>query len=103
MSSSEKKQNEREIIYYRDELNDEFSTAQIEAKKIDGSWKYIRNRALSFFWYRIVATPIAFFYTKIKYRHRIVGREKLKDFKKQGRYLEIRSFLRLYAFPKKRI
>ena len=87
MSSSEKKQNEREVIYYSDELNDEFSTAQIEAKKIDGSWKYIRNRALSFFWYRIVATPIAFFYTKIKYRHKIVGREKLKCFKKQGYFV----------------
>ena len=68
-------------------LNDEFSTAQIEAKKIDGSWKYLRNRALSFFWYRIVATPLAFLYTKIKYRHKIVGREKLKGFEKQGYFV----------------
>ena len=77
----------RFFIFYKDELNDEFSTAQIEAKKIDGSWKYQRNRALSFFWYRIVATPIAFFYTKIKYRHRIVGREKLKEAKKTGCFI----------------
>jgi 1-acyl-sn-glycerol-3-phosphate acyltransferase len=87
MPSSKKKQVEREVIYYKDELNDEFSTAQIEAKPIDGSWKYIRSRALSFFWYRIIATPIAFFYTKIKYRHKIVGREKLKEFKKQGYFV----------------
>lgn len=90
MSGSDKnksKKNDREPIFYHDELNDEFSTAQIEAKRIDGSWKYIRNPILCFFWYRIVATPIAFFYTKIKYRHKIVGKEKLKGFKKQGYFV----------------
>ena len=66
MPSSEKKHAEPEVIYYNDLLNDEFSTAQIEAKRIDGSWKYLRNPALSFFWYRIIATPLAFLYTKIK-------------------------------------
>lgn len=87
MSKKEKKSLEREIIFYSDELNDEFSTAQIEARKIDGNWKYLRNPVASFFWYRIVATPIAFFYTKFKYRHKIVGREKLKGFKKQGYFV----------------
>ena len=87
MPSSEKKRAEQEVIYYSDELNDEFSTAQIVAKPIDGSWKYIRNRVLSFFWYRIIATPIAFFYTKIKYRHKIVGKEKLKGFEKSGYFV----------------
>ena len=84
MSGSEKKRDERETIYYGDELNDEFSTAEITAKRIDGSWKYIRSRAASFFWYRIVATPIAFFYLKIKHRHKIVGREKLKGLDKKS-------------------
>ena len=27
-------------IYYQDELNDEFSEAKIEPRKIDGSYKY---------------------------------------------------------------
>lgn len=87
MSGKNKKRAEREAIYYGDELNDEFSTAQIEAKRIDGGWKYLRNPALCFFWYRIIATPIAFFYTKIKYRHKIVGREKLKGMKGKGYFI----------------
>ena len=29
------------IIYYEDELNDEFSTAKIEPRKIDENYKYI--------------------------------------------------------------
>ena len=87
MSSKKNKKNEQKIIFYKDELNDEFSTAQIDAKKIDGNWKYERNPILSFFWYRIIATPIAFFYTKIKYRHKIVGREKIKSEKKRGYFV----------------
>lgn len=90
MSSSRKnteQEKAREVVYYYDELNDEFSTAKIEPKKIDGSWKYIRNPILCFFWYRLIATPIAFFYTKIKYRHKIVGKEKLKPFKKEGYFV----------------
>lgn len=87
-SQEKNEKNGQTTIFYKDELNDEFSTAQIEAKRIDGSWKYERSRFLSFFWYRIVATPIAFFYTKLKYRHKIVGKEKLKAIdKKQGYFI----------------
>ena len=32
----------RKVIYYQDELNDEFSTAVIEAKKIDDGYVYDR-------------------------------------------------------------
>ena len=81
----------RKVIYYQDELNDEFSTAVIEAKKIDGDYVYDRKgpvRAFTrFFWYRIVATPIAFLYAKLSLHQRSVGREKLKPFRKQGIYL----------------
>ena len=81
----------RKVIYYQDELNDEFSTAVIEAKKIDDGYVYDRKgpiRAFTrFFWYRIVATPIAYLYAKLSLHQRSVGREKLKPFRKQGIYL----------------
>lgn len=79
------------VIYYRDELQDEFSTAEITPKRIDGSYKYDRAKGLSrivrFFWYRVVATPIAFLYLKFKFRHRIVGKKALKKAKKQGFFI----------------
>ena len=31
---------EKRIIYYKDELNDEFSTAKIEPREIDENYKY---------------------------------------------------------------
>ena len=81
----------RKVIYYDDELNDEFSLAQIEAKRIDSSYVYCHDsrfkRFTHFFWYRMVATPLAFLYLKFKFSHRIVGKEKIKEYKKCGYFL----------------
>lgn len=81
----------RKVIYYSDELHDEFSTAVIEARKIDGDYVYDRHgpfRAVSrFFWYRMIATPCAFLYVKLSLHQRSVGREKLRPFLKQGIYV----------------
>lgn len=81
----------RKVITYNDELNDEFSTAVIKAKTIDGSYIYDRHgpiRAFTrFFWYRIIATPAAFLYVKLSLHQRTVGKEKLKPFRKTGIYI----------------
>lgn len=87
----DKKCKKRPLIIYRDEKNDEFSTAEIKAKSIDANYKYDRTSGINaiphFFWYRIVAVPLAFFYLKIKFRHKIVGREKMKGHKREGRFI----------------
>ena len=81
----------RKIIYYDDELSDEFSEAKIEARKIDETYIYDRKgpfRAFTrFFWYRIVATPLAFLYVKTALLQKTVGREKLKPFRRKGIYI----------------
>lgn len=82
---------DKKVVYYTDELTDEFSTAQITPKKIDGSYRYIRKgfwpRFTHFFWYRIIATPLAFLYLKLYFRHKIVGKECIKKDKKTGYFL----------------
>lgn len=79
------------VIYYNDERNDEFSTAQITPKKIDGSYVYCHasrfKKFTHFFWYRNVFTPIAFFYTKLKFHHKTVGKEKLREYADTGYFL----------------
>ena len=71
------------IIYFEDELNDEFSKAQIKAKTIDENYKYVNNnwfwKLRSFFWYRIVATPLAFGYCKSKFKIKVVNKHILKS------------------------
>ena len=52
--------------YYEDELNDEFSEAQINARKIDENYNYShrgKGRWIAhIFWYRIIARPLAWLY-----------------------------------------
>ena len=56
----------KKVIYYEDELNDEFSGSNIKAKVISSKYKYISKNPIynffSFIVYRIIATPIAFMY-----------------------------------------
>lgn len=82
---------EKKIIYYTDELNDEFSTAKIEPRKIDENYKY---RHKNIFWnigtfiiQNILSVPIKVLYSKIKFRTKYIGKEKLKPYKKQGYFI----------------
>lgn len=78
-------------IYYKDELNDEFSTAVITPKKIDENYQYIYKglwkKFTHFFWYRIVATPLAFLYLKLYFGHKIINRKKLKAARSSGWFI----------------
>lgn len=81
----------RKVIYYSDELNDDFSLKQIEPKRIDENYKYcddsVWGKLAHFFWYRIIFTPIAFFYNKAMFHHEIKGNNILKDFRSEGYFL----------------
>ncbi|MBR4323304.1 1-acyl-sn-glycerol-3-phosphate acyltransferase [Treponema sp.] len=77
---------EKKVIYYEDELNDEFSTMKITPIPIDEHYDY---GGKSFFWhfrrflfYRLFAMPLAFLYLKLKYRHKIINRAVLKPWQK---------------------
>lgn len=81
----------RKVIYYTDELNDEFSIAQITPRHIDENYVYIHDslfkRFTHFFWYRIIATPIAFLYVKLTFHQKIVGRKAFRACRKRGYFL----------------
>lgn len=73
-----------QIIYYTDELKDEFSEAQITAKEIDESFDYeggIGRKMGRIFWYHIIAKPFAWIYLKLAFGHRIVNKKVLKQAK----------------------
>ena len=82
---------EQKIIYYQDELNDEFAGDHIKAKKIDGTYQYIREdfwgKVSHIFWYRVIAIPLARIYMKVHFHHRIVNQELLKQAGDRGFYL----------------
>ena len=81
---------EEKVIYYKDELNDEFSRGGITARTIDESYRYegtpLRPFARGFF-YHFLAKLIGFFILKIGFGHRVLGREKLKETKGNARFI----------------
>ena len=80
----------REIVYH-DELNDEFSTAVIKARKIDENYNYGSSsffwRLAHFFVYRVIGIPVAWLYLKIVWRHKIVNKGVIKPYRKSAFFL----------------
>lgn len=80
------------IIYYKDELNDEFSKAKIIPKSIDENYIYIHT---NIFWkilaflFNCIMFPIKIIYPKVVFRIKYIGEEKLKEYKKTGYFVYV--------------
>ena len=79
------------IIYYEDELNDEFSKSSIEPRIIDEKYKYVHKNPLwnlcSFVLQNILSVPIKILYAKIKFRIKYIGKEKIKTYRNEGDFI----------------
>ncbi len=102
-----------EIRYYSNERTEEFSGITRKTITIDSSYRYLHKnpfrKIAEFLVYRVIMTPVAALWCKIKYRAKIVGREKLRTCGRFGYFLygnhtlmDGDAFLpSLCAFPKK--
>ena len=81
----------KKVIYYKDELNDEFSTTQIIPKQIDENYKYMHKNIIwnssSYLIQQILSVPIKLIYAKLKFKIKYIGKEKLKQYKKSGYFI----------------
>lgn len=79
------------VIYYHDELNDEFSGIKRNKAILKENFKYIHDGIFykigEFFVYWIVMKPIAFIYMKLKYHLKIENKKILKSYKKKGYFM----------------
>lgn len=81
---------EKKIVYYEDELNDEFSEAVIVPRKIDENYKYRRSalwNSVSWLFQNVLSMPIKLFHAHVNLRIKFVGKEKFKECKKTGFFL----------------
>ncbi|MBQ3409375.1 MAG: 1-acyl-sn-glycerol-3-phosphate acyltransferase [Clostridia bacterium] len=81
---------EKKIIYYEDELNDEFSEAVIIPRKIDENYKYKKSfmwNVISYIFQNVLSMPIKYCYAKFKLKIKFVGKEKFRKCKKTGFFL----------------
>ena len=107
-----KKDCPQKVVEYRDESTQEFSGITRKTISVDERYRYLSKNPfwhlLAFFCYRVIMTPFAFLYCKLKFRYRVVGREKLKQAGKKGCFVYSNHtlmagdafFPSLIAFPK---
>lgn len=81
----------KKVYYYSDEINDEFSGIERDPYRIDSSFKYVNNNFIYLFFkflvYRVIMTPAAYLYLKLKFHTKFVNRKCFKKVGKQGFFL----------------
>ena len=80
----------RRVIYYRNEPDEELSLARITPRRIDGSYRYLRDRPLeagATFMLRPLALFSAYLYPRVVFWHRVEGRERLAPYVGSGYFL----------------
>ena len=82
---------EEKIVYYTDELSDDFAGNNISTKTIPNNYKYIHKSWLfrfnSFLLKYLFAAPLLWLANKIIFHVKIENKKVLKCFKKKGYYL----------------
>lgn len=91
MSIFKKKKREEleEIIYYNDELNDDFAGSNITPIEIDENYKYLHSNIFwkigEFIVHRLLFTLPCYSYSKIKFDIKIENRDKIQAELKKGK------------------
>ena len=79
------------VIYYSDELNDDFAGTHINTKKVDSSYCYEPKSKVwhffAFIVYTIIVKPIVTIFVKLRYHQKFVNKKLVKDIAKTGAFL----------------
>jgi 1-acyl-sn-glycerol-3-phosphate acyltransferase len=77
------RKNKEKIFYYESESTDFLKMGE-GTPSIDGNYEYIKrglfDKVRYFVYYRLIATPVAFLYTKLRFGERYVGRGKIRAY-----------------------
>ncbi len=78
-------------FYYTDPVNDDFAGTNIAGKRLQEGYRYLPKsrgrRAVAWVLHHIVATPLVYLFLKISCGQKIVGRSKLRPYRKEGYFL----------------
>ena len=82
---------EEKVIYYTDELNDDFSGLDITVRPLGDKYRYIRSswlfRAFEWVFYYVVMIPVVYMLQKVFSHQRFANRKVMKQVKKDGCFL----------------
>lgn len=88
--SGRKMKKEKKVVRYSDELNEEFSQAQITPRVIDKDYRYFHKKPwdiCSLVLQNVLSMPVKVLYQKLKFHLKYVGREKLKECRNRGYFI----------------
>lgn len=78
-------------LYYSDELKDDFAGTRIKRRNVNKRYRYFNKGVLGalakLFLYRLVITPIGFFYNKFVKRISYKNKKVLKGYKRRGCFI----------------
>lgn len=84
------KEKER-VIYYEDELNDDFSGLSIKARPLGKNYRYMNNsrtfKIFEFLFYYVIMIPVVYMLQKVYNHQKFANRKVLKQAKKEGCFL----------------
>ena len=79
------------VIYYKDELNDDFAGNNIKTKPLGKKFKYVHSnifwKIYEFILYYLIASPLVYLIQKIYTRQKFVNRKAFKKVKKEGYFM----------------
>lgn len=79
------------IIYYKDELNDDFAGTDIKASEVKADFPFVNKniiwRVCEAIVYRGIATPVLWLFAKVGYGFKIKNRNAVKKLRKTGFFL----------------
>lgn len=81
----------KRVVYYKDELNDDFAKTQVQAKSLPKNFKHVRTNPFfkigSFIVYYIIVIPLVWVIIKLTYLVRFKNRKVLKKVKDTGYFI----------------
>lgn len=85
------KNNEKEVIYYSDELNDDFIGANDEVVPYTKKYVYYKTNLFYkmkyFFWNKIFAIPVSIIHAKAKFGWKIINKKAFKSIKNSSYFI----------------
>lgn len=81
----------KRVIYYRDELNDDFAKTQVEAKSLPKNFKHVKTNPFykmgAFIVYYIIAIPLIWVIMKVTYLTKIKNSKAVRKVKDTGYFI----------------
>ena len=83
--------NEQKVIYYKDELNDDFSGLDIKVRPLGENYKYMRTglffKIFEFLFYYGIMIPVVYILQKVYCHQKFANRKIMKKAKKGGCFI----------------